>query len=435
MQKQPPKSVLCVPSLLSQSGASKLQKGEPNGFLRCSYFCHDYDLRPGGDVLMIKKLLCFYFFLMGFIVALLVLSVLIVITSNNAHASAVLAQPFQPTSINRMVSSSSLVTASTRFAGVTAANQSVYAVRAVDIGKASVANAVRTRAFTPWGLGLVAAITAAGYILDDGQIKGSTLEGYTEGYYWRSSFYGHAITPDDAAQKHSQGFNSQNNRNSYPTGYTFTSETEIRTTIFDPATNQTFNTTFRLEPCTGVTPACPATAPAGAPVSDDLIFDVFNALPPSAQMDVLTDPLTGFPDAATIPEFQQAADSISSNWNANNDGDPATVPDPEASEQTSEEPFPEEQPEQDICKADPNILACQELGETPDETPIEEMELPIDYQPVSFSSNASCPAPTNMGGGIQYNYDGACQFASGVKPAVITMALISGIYLMGGFRR
>lgn len=352
---------------------------------------------------------------------------------SDAEANAVLQQSFQPTSINRMVSSSSLVTASTRFAGVTAANQSVYAVRAVDIGKASVANAVRTRAFTPWGLGLVAILTAAGYFLEDGQIATQT-EGFTgvgQCYRFTSNYIGD-MNVADCFEAAKQYWASQPN----PQILTGVKRQNITTICFIFQSLNNCANGARLQfPNPQTFPPDAQLLPGNQPVADDALFDLYRDLPPSQQTDLLTDPLTGFPDAATIPEFQQAADSISSNWNANNDGDPATVPDPEAPEQTSEEPFPEEQPEQDICKADPNILACQELGETPDETPIEEMELPIDYQPVSFSSNASCPAPTNMGGGIQYNYDGACQFASGVKPAVITMALISGIYLMGGFRR
>lgn len=350
---------------------------------------------------------------------------------SDANANAVLQQPFQPTSINRMVSSSSVVTASTRFAGVTAANQSVYAVRAVEIGKASVANAVRSRSFTPWGFGLVAGLTAAGYLLDE-----ETQQINTQFEMWQSPTGGQCNqsgTDGTFGSCFQRVANLQSHR---PERFPLVVTKDGNSLAIKGADRPITPALGIWTPPQGYTiPDLPSYVADTAPVSDDALFDVFRNLSPSQQTDLLSDPLTGFPDASNVPEFQQAADQISSNWNANNDGDPNTTPEPDATEQTSEEPFPEEQPEQDICKANPEFLACQELGETPDETPIGEQELPFDYQPVSFSGNASCPASIQMGGGIQYDYDAACSFASGVKPAVITMALLTGVFVMGGFRR
>jgi hypothetical protein len=324
--------------------------------------------------------------------------------NSEAEANAVLAQPFQPTSVNRMVSSSSLVTASTRFAGVTAANQSVYAVRAVEIGKASVKNAIKVRAFSPWGLSLVSALTVAGYVLDQqtGEIvlPGQPIDdrvappgkAYTAWYstsHYSSTSYGVAmafLTASSAALEQCLEFSSTSGTFGHGSFSLLTNHNSsngcyggkrgIDINLVDAPAGYTPDSIYTEE---------------NQPLSDDAAFDIFKELSPSEQVGLLSDPLTGFPDAANIPEFQQAADQISSNWNANNDGDPNTVPEPDPTEQTSEEPFPEEQPEQDICKANPDILACQELGETPDETPIDEQELPFDYQPVSFSGNASCP--------------------------------------------
>jgi hypothetical protein len=382
---------------------------------------------------MTRILLRVWLVLLGLSVGGMAIGLLVFVTTGNAHANAVLQQPFQPTSINRMVSSSSVINASTRFAGVTAANQSVFAVKAVNIGKASIANAVRTRSLTPWGLGIITAMTAAGYFLDDGEwLSNDTPQGYSvmgncrpsSGINFDSTFGECLAYAQNVADSRGVPLKTQDLWTDRFYFYSDISPSDGRSSqiayFHHPANvnNQiSYDPNFRPL------------------VTNDQVFDVFTNLSPSTQQDILTDPLTGFPDAATIPEFQQAADQISSNWNANNDGDPNTVPEPDPTEQTSEEPFPEEQPEQDICKANPEILACQELGETPDETPIGEQELPFDYQPVSFSGNASCPASIQMGGGIQYDYDAACSFASGVKPAVITMALLTGVFVMGGFRR
>ncbi|MDO8827480.1 virulence factor TspB C-terminal domain-related protein [Methylophaga sp.] len=395
---------------------------------------------------MTRILLRIWLVILGLSVAGMAIGLLIFLTTGNAQANAVLQQPFQPTSINRMVSSSSLVTASTRFAGVTASNQSVYAVRAVEIGKASVANAIKTRSLTPWGIALVTALTAADYFYNPetqqwetttrpdawdivneqnlcespGIGPGNRMAGISMG-----TCFNHVRSTFGNFQPAGVILHPTGNQSSYP---------YIQYCLQRVGASGCGNANFFRLPRSLQQPAAPFN-PWPQPASNDQLFDFYRNLSPSQQADLLTDPYTGFPDAATIPEFQTAADQISSNWNANNDGNPDTVPNPDPTEQTSTEPFPEEAQEQDICKANPEILACQELGETPDETPIDEQQLPFDYQPVSFSGNASCPASIQMGGGIQYDYDAACSFASGVKPAVITMALLTGVFVMGGFRR
>lgn len=388
---------------------------------------------------MTRILVRIWLVLLGLSVAGIALGLLMFIISGKAHANAVLAQPMQPIAVNRMVSSSSLVTASTRFAGVTAANQSVYAVRAVEIGKASVANAVRTRSLTPWGFAIVAGLTAADYIFNQQtqqwEVNPEPLPTYMgigtscsrgpSNVTMQECIDSIRAAPVDPSVWGTWGYHS---RSGDTVRYCFkgTGTTCVNNNFWfvtnppgsDPTTQ--WPTTFPLNPYSA---------------SDSQLYDFYRNLSPSQQADLLTDPLTGFPDAATIPEFQQAADEITSNWNAEHDGNPDTTPVPNPTEQTSTEPFPEEAQEQDICKANPAILACEEMGELPEPDNIVTQDLDINYSPVSMASSGGCPAPIHVGKGVYFEFDVTCDFASNLKPIVMAFSLILALYIMIGFKK
>lgn len=342
-----------------------------------------------------------------------------------SHANAVLAQPFQPTAINRMVSSSSLVTASTRYVGVTAANQSVYAVRAVEVGKASVANAVRARAFNPWGFAVVAAITAAGYLMDDDDfsILSPAVPFLTLG---QCGLYSGSISnlTGDACLV-------QARKSLGPTATYYPLISNSYYPILTDPSGLVYNAFYPYDN-TNLPHVAPDSNPQ--PASDDELYQIFQNLSPAQQIEILTDPLTGFPDS-TIPEFSDAGGEISRNWDANNDNDPATLPTPNAPEKTSTVAFPEQDPAEDLCKTYPNIIACQETGELPDPEEIATEEQDLDYDPVSMSSSASCPAPYAIGRGVFYEFTTICGFASSLKPIVVTFSLVVALYILVGFRK
>lgn len=209
-----------------------------------------------------------------------------------------------------------------------AANDPIYVKRAVNVGKTSVANVIKKRAFSPWGAAITIAITAAGYYLDS-----TTEEIYTNG-----------LGPGTAPDINGPGWTScslyctQNNsisdkENQCSNGgqvpvYTVT----IGQCGFPTSDWDTVNTyTNTAEPC----PASPGTWDStaqtcgGAPIAteDDVENVVVPEIAPSAWPDLFTNPETGLPDVATVPELAEPIPDIMSDVIAETDADPATVAD------------------------------------------------------------------------------------------------------------
>lgn len=87
----------------------------------------------------------------------------------------------------------------------------------------------------------------------------------------------------------------------------------------------------------------------------------------------------------------------------------------------------------DLCEKNPDILACQKLGELKDEIP--KSERTIEYAPVDLGwGSGSCPAPHSLsvhGQSLSMSYQPACDFLSNwIRPVVIAFALLAAFFIV-----
>lgn len=111
--------------------------------------------------------------------------------------------------------------------------------------------------------------------------------------------------------------------------------------------------------------------------------------------------------------------------------DPNTTPDTG----TATGSTPKEQT--DFCKKNPQSIACQELGEL-DEEELVPVEKPFQIIPQNpwGSGDAQCPAPKviqlTTGSTVTLSYQPACDFFTGVRPAVLALALLAALHIALG---
>lgn len=119
------------------------------------------------------------------------------------------------------------------------------------------------------------------------------------------------------------------------------------------------------------------------------------------------------------------------------------VPGPEASPEpyTPGEEAPESKPDDttDLCKLNPDILACQKL-DTPEDVEIPNTEKTITVSPDSGwgPTSGTCPAPkvvSFMRQSIPIPLDAVCMFASGLRPVVLAMAWLAAALMLVGVAR
>jgi len=109
--------------------------------------------------------------------------------------------------------------------------------------------------------------------------------------------------------------------------------------------------------------------------------------------------------------------------------------------------FCQSNPNHPLCKADdakkfceenPDVLACQTLGGPEgEEEAIGEKEVNLDFAVVDIpgAQGGSCPAPVTLsvgGQSISLSWDWLCQWASGIKPAVLAVAWLSAALIVFG---
>ena len=94
----------------------------------------------------------------------------------------------------------------------------------------------------------------------------------------------------------------------------------------------------------------------------------------------------------------------------------------------------------DFCKANPKAMSCIETG-TGDEAEsifdkikIPEINLPTEFSKDNFlPATAACPAPTSIvtsHGTIMYSYDKHCEIAAFLRPIILIMATITGLFII-----
>jgi len=191
-----------------------------------------------------------------------------------------------------------------------------------------------------------------------------------------------------------------------------------------------------------------------SPATPDQLNNFLNGLTAAQLLKLFINPLTFKPD--DIPEITTIGDEITSDYTADNDTLPDGSPDLTTSPTTDystgdtgtesisdvpPEPLvssatAEEQP--DLCELNPGILACQQMGnELSTET------IPVETPSYSFvaenlTSNASCPAPANLGlssGSISMSYQPLCDLAIAINPVFIIICTLAGLYIVVGAAR
>ena len=94
----------------------------------------------------------------------------------------------------------------------------------------------------------------------------------------------------------------------------------------------------------------------------------------------------------------------------------------------------------DFCKANPNATSCVETGTGEeaesifDKIKIPEINLPTEFSKDNFlPATAACPAPTSIvtsHGTIMYSYDKHCEIAAFLRPIILIMATITGLFII-----
>lgn len=113
--------------------------------------------------------------------------------------------------------------------------------------------------------------------------------------------------------------------------------------------------------------------------------------------------------------------------------DPQTIPSQATGTATGSAP----KEQADFCKKNPQSIACAELGELEPEAfdPIEKPFQVVAQSPWG-SGDASCPAPKvinlHEGGTVTLSYQPACDFFSGVRPAILALAWLAALYIALG---
>lgn len=332
---------------------------------------------------------------------------------------------FQASAINSVVSTSTGAVASTTFIGVGAANQAVYDIRPVSVGKPSIANAMKSRPFTPWGLAITAALIAADYLLDEntGEVITETQASSVNGFCGYTGSSGVTATQciNEAVSITGVSFNRW---------------------VYSPTSTDT-NKGYCIDSCGGVVVQwIPDSSLAGNPLgststpTDEELYDVAASLPQLQYESLFEDPVTGLPNTQDMPEFQNAADDVTSDYEAATDSDPNTNPtvdvpngDTGTENQTEEKPDPQE----NYCKKYPNLVSCMEVDDVPDPSDIQTQNIDFTYSPHNLASNSSCPSPIMTPAG-ELSYQPACDTASGIKPVVILVFTLIGMYIISGYR-
>jgi hypothetical protein len=350
---------------------------------------------------------------------------------------SIYAANFAAQSIIKAVATPTGAIVSTEYAAMKAANQSVYAVRAVQVSKATIAQVVRTRSFTPWGVALAAAVVAAGYALEDGEIQTipQSDSQFVQGYYWKSAYSNNRQKTPNESLSYVVNFYSGGVSN---TSLTLKTETTAEMTYTINSNNYTRTEQLQRFPCGSITSDyCVGGAPQtdSEPLSDNQLYDIATSLPSTQFQKLFEDPLSGQPNR-DIQEIKDVATDISNDYNAENDEDPLTVPttNPETGD-TGTETVSEEKPEkEDFCIKNPSSLACSELDDVPEKTELQTQELEMNFSQHSLASNASCPAPIQLPHGAEMSYQPACDLASGIKPIVLVIATLGALFIVGGFK-
>jgi len=343
------------------------------------------------------------------------------------------------------------------YEATTSTGAKVYASRTINISKAAAGGLAKRLAFSPWGLGLSAALLAADYVLnDDGTVSkeidypaqdaSSSLGGCSRGD-------GTHVTSSQCLAQ-TQGYD-----NRFGASYVHTMEwnaginfyTIRRTTDAVGYHRGSWNPGTYI----GESPqGSPAYTDTVTPTDSEIYDEIEPSLTDSTLKDLFTDVATGLPSSSvsgTSPApdtstsdtdpFSQEADNITNNYNTDLSSNPTTNPTEINNNSYSNESNVYTQPveeQKSVCEKNPEILGCSKYGNELAATEIPNVELDFDFTPVIFASSASCPVPqvsTYSKGSFSVPTSYLCQFATGISPVVIAVSTVLGIMILtGGIR-
>jgi len=413
-------------------------------------------------------------------------------TSSAAVTASAISNAFQPTSVFEALLDKP--TNLSRDFSVSFKNGAgVTAKRLVSIPKSVVGNVLKSRAFTPWGIGIAVAIESSGYVMDllTGEVQSPAINtGLTgangtcyNGFSSYSTDYGTCISSFDLST-HFLGWAGlvlYNVRNGSTAGGSFCCDgyfqpfdpslsgtalptpssniddtvlygtlnnsltsSEIASLLNDPETGRPYSSISEIQ-----NQANALTASYNSSLQDDSSSSVSSTdttvqnsagLDPNADPTVSTtsdtshsfstDPVTGVEtDTATTTDTTTSTDPST-------DTVTTTTTTTTTNTATSKTPDGFTSPEEsDLCTDNPKALACQQLGEMSKDPEVKTLNVPFTYDPVLLSSNSSCPSPTSFtvnGTTMSIPTAPRCSFARSLNPIVLSVCSIIGIYILTG---
>jgi hypothetical protein len=362
-----------------------------------------------------------------------------------ANAAPML-KAFAPISTTVTHVGGSVVNVGTNYVGRNAANSAVYAFRNVSVPKASFYSVLKSRAgsvlFNPW---LAAGLLAADLIFNDGDIETHVLVDSNvapDGSYFYAKYFNAlatgSSTPTGACANAFATVNSVTGAvdvytmNSFGTYGTCVIERHYENgTIGGLASSSILITTGNVGDGQPFYESSPA--------SDSALDDFISTLSPSQLRDLWKNPETNNYD--DVQPMADAGADLTSDYNAENDSDPLTDPtvDPAAGDTGNDSvgDVPPEEEQELLCDKFPEIIACQELDESPqDPIPVVgSEELASTFTAENLSSSATCPADGSasvQGQSISFSYQPVCDLATAISPLFIALCSIVGIYILVG---
>lgn len=374
----------------------------------------------------------------------------------------------QPNAILQSVKSLGGATVVARYAGTGfAANNPVYVKRTIAIGKASLGQIIKQRAFSPWGAAVVVALTAAGFVLDQSTGEVTTVgAGQFSGVTGACHSFFVTVTLDYSScitrANNSAAYSGVNTFFVCP-GHSTCGPAQLNLpdgviVIADNLGQQTHgqwysNATHRVNLASGVTQ--PEDYSSDIQVTNVPDTDIWEAVEPSysdSQLpDLLTNPETGRP--YDISELTDPITDIESDLIAQYDGDGATQPDVDLSigdtgvDTLTEGNEEELQNNEDLAEAEPlefpdfcvwASVVCDffdyvKEDEIPTDpvayNPIIETTVDPSAQTVSIGSAGVCPAPVTVpilfGNSIDVEYTWFCDLATAMSPLVLALSFFA----------
>lgn len=101
--------------------------------------------------------------------------------------------------------------------------------------------------------------------------------------------------------------------------------------------------------------------------------------------------------------------------------------DPATGDQTK--PDTTETKDPGLCDMYPDILACQKMGDVPDDK-VPKKTVNVEYSPESVDLPVGCPADLQLPHGQVLSYASSCQAATSARPFVIALASLSALLLV-----